>query len=66
MTKFEQVGVNYQYEAESKRQANRSFEHSCNCCCQRGMHLDCDRCAIACAHNMVIAAFDSMEQEVNR
>lgn len=60
MTKFEQIGVNYQYEAESKQQANRSFRYSCDCCCQRGMRIDCDRCAIACAHSLVIAA---LEQE---
>lgn len=65
MTKFEQVGVNYQYDARTKEQANRSFSRSCDCCCQRGMHLDCDRCAIACVHNLVIAVFDSIEQKQN-
>ena len=59
MTKFEQVGVNYQNDAESKEQANRSFRHSCECCCTRGMHIECDRCAIAVAHNLTIAAFEN-------
>lgn len=63
MTKFEQVGINYQYAAETKEQARRSFDHSCNCCCNRGMRIDCDRCAIAVAHNHVIAALDSQEQD---
>lgn len=58
MTKFEQVGVNYQNDAESKEQANRSFRYSCECCCTRGMHIECDRCAIAVAHNLTIAAFE--------
>lgn len=62
MTKFEQVGVNYQYSAGTKEQANRSFAYSCNCCCNRGMRIDCDRCAIAVAHNLVIAAIDTKEQ----
>ena len=59
MTKFEQVGVNYQNNAESKEQANRSFRYSCECCCTRGMHIECDRCAIAVAHNLTIAAFEN-------
>lgn len=65
MTKFEQVGVNFQHEAETKEQARRSFRYSCNCCCNRGMRIECDRCAIAVAHEHVIAALDSKEQEAN-
>ena len=59
MTKFEQVGVNYQNDAESKEQANRSFRYSCECCCTRGLRIECDRCAIAVAHNLIIAAFEN-------
>lgn len=61
MTKFEQVGANYQYTANSKEEAGRSFRYSCRCCCERGMRIECDRCAIAVAHDLVIAAFDSKE-----
>ena len=63
MTKFEQIGVNYQYDAETKEEARRVFRYSCNCCCNRGMHINCDHCAIAVAHDHVIAALDSQEQE---
>lgn len=65
MTKFEQIGINYQYAARSKEEALRSFQYSCRCCCERGMHIECERCAIACAHDMVVGAFDSQTQEVN-
>lgn len=58
MTKFEQVGINYQYEAETKEDANHSFKYSCDCCCNRGMHIECDHCAIATVHSLVIAAFE--------
>lgn len=58
MTKFEQVGVNYQYDANSIQEANKAFQYSCNCCCHKGMHIDCDRCAIACAHNLVVACLN--------
>lgn len=64
MTKFEQVGVNYQNAAMTKEQARRSFDYSCNCCCNRGMHIYCDRCAIAAAHKLTIAALDTKTQEV--
>lgn len=60
MTKFEQVGVNYQYDAQSKEEANRSFKYSCNC----GMHISCDHCAIEYVHNLVIASFESKNNDV--
>lgn len=66
MTKFEQIGVNYQYEAQTKQEAGRSFRYSCRCCCERGMRIDCDNCAISFAHNLVIAAFDSKSVEVDK
>lgn len=59
MTKFEQVGVNFQYDAASKSEANKSFRYSCRVCCERGMHIECDRCAIAIAHDTVVAAIDT-------
>lgn len=63
MTKFEQTGTNYQNSAETKEQANRSFHYSCECCCTRGLHIECDRCAIAVAHSLTIAAFESTSKE---
>lgn len=62
MTKFEQVGINYQYDAVNKTMANRAFKRSCDACCHRGMHLDCDTCSIAQVHNAVIAIFEDMEK----
>ncbi len=59
MTKFEQVGMNFQYEALDKRDANKSFQYSCRVCCERGMRLSCDRCAIATTHAITIGAFDT-------
>lgn len=61
MTKFEQVGINYQYAAATKEMANKSFAHSCNVCCNKGIRLDCDRCAISQCHNLVVAYFDGKE-----
>lgn len=59
MTKFEQVGINYQYDALTKEAAIKAFKHSCNCCCNKGMRIDCDHCAIA----MIVAIFDSKEDK---
>ena len=58
MTKFEQVGVTYQYEATNTQEAIKSFSNSCDCCCTKGIHLDCDRCAISAAHKHIVAYFD--------
>ena len=63
MTKFEQVGVNFQYDASTKEQAIKSFKYSCACCCNKGMRLDCDRCAISSTHAMIVAIFDSKNEE---
>ena len=59
MTKFEQIGVNFQYDACNKREANRSFSYSCRVCCARGMRIDCERCAIATVHAATVAAFET-------
>lgn len=61
LTKFEQIGVNYQHDATSKHEANRSFRYSCRVCCERGMRIECDRCAIAATHDAVVAAFDTAQ-----
>jgi hypothetical protein len=62
MTKFEQIGVNYQYDANNVYEANKAFSYSCTCCCAKGIHLDCDKCAIACAHAMVTAYFNDKKK----
>lgn len=62
MNKFERVGVNLQYAATNKQQAQRSFSYSCDCCCNMGMRLDCDKCAISHVHSMVVAYFDKDEK----
>lgn len=64
MTKFEQVGVNLQYDAVSARHANGNFKYSCDTCCAKGMHIECDRCAIAATHAMVVAYFESKKSTV--
>lgn len=62
MTRFERVGVNYQYEASNIKEANKAFRHSCNCCCHKGKRIDCDRCAIAFNHNLVVAYFNDRRE----
>ena len=58
MIKFEQIGVNFQHEATSLQEANKFFKYSCDCCCNKGIKLECDRCAIAHVHSLVVAYFD--------
>ena len=62
-------GVRNMIDFETERSiadANKSFEHSCNCCCHKGMHLDCDRCAISAVHNMVVACFEHLNGKENK
>ena len=61
MTKFEQVGVNMQYEALTKEIAQKKFSRSCDCCCNKGMQINCDRCQIATVHQLVMASFETKE-----
>ena len=61
MLKFEQVGVNMQYEAPTKEIAQKKFSRSCECCCNRGLQIKCGQCAIATAHRLVVASFETME-----
>ena len=63
MTKFEQVGVNMQYEATTKEIAHKKFSRSCECCCNKGLHIRCDQCAISTAHLLVIASFENDRED---
>ena len=63
MTKFEQVGINYQYDASNIKEANRAFKYSCNCCCNKGINLQCDRCAIAFVHSLIVADFNDLKED---
>lgn len=61
MTKFEQIGISYQVESRTKEEALRNFQHSCYCCCMRGMRIECNHCAIEAAHKHLIAAFEQKD-----
>jgi hypothetical protein len=60
MSKFETIGTQYQLEARSITDANRSLDYSCNACCHsmRALHCDCDHCAIQMTHKEVVAYFN--------
>ena len=55
MTKFEQIGCQLQQSSDSIREACRRFNYSCQICCTRGVHIDCDHCAIQCVHQQTVA-----------
>lgn len=61
MTRFEQIGVERQRSCDSKAEAIRVFEKSCDICCGKGMRIECDRCSISYAHSLVVAYFDEQE-----
>lgn len=66
MTRFEEIGVEIQYAATNARKAKGSFNYSCDVCCSRGLHIECDRCAIAYAHRIVVGSFEAMDALAQR
>ena len=60
-TKFESIGVSIQNATSSKQEAIAEFQRSCRICNYRGIRVDCDRCAIANAHSLNLAAFAVIE-----
>lgn len=54
MTYFEARGVEFQYNSHNIHEAEKAFKKSCNKCATRGMHIDCDRCAIASVHGDIL------------
>ena len=63
MTYFEVEGVRRQEEAHNPGQAVRQFEHSCELCALRGIHLRCESCKIQEAHANAMRNF-RIEREV--
>ncbi len=59
MTKFETIGVELQHDSEDSRESVKRFLYSCRVCCTKGIHLECDRCAIAATHKMMLASFQT-------
>ena len=55
MTKFEQKGIYFQQISVTKDEALSNFAHSCDVCCNRGLHIDCDRCGIAVCHKLTMS-----------
>lgn len=62
-TKFETIGVERQYESVSAFESNRNFRISCNICCRKGLHINCDKCAIAVAHEATQAVFGERSEK---
>lgn len=60
--KFIELAIRYQNAASTKEEAVKNFERSCNICCNRGLHLDCDRCQVSVVHNMTIAVLDDLDK----
>lgn len=55
MTQFEHIGVQNQMDATNIFEANRAFSSSCRFCSERGIRIECDRCAISVVHDRIVA-----------
>lgn len=63
MTGFERKGCEIQMDSQTVSQAVKNFAYSCEVCCNRGIRISCDRCAIAFTHENVVAAILDAEEE---
>lgn len=62
MTRFEEKGCKLQSECETIEQAKRTMRYSCRLCVTRGLHLKCNRCAIATAHEQALAVLEDDDE----
>ena len=61
MTRFEQIGIDRQYNANNVNEAEKFFKKSCTHCCTKGMQLQCDHCNIAFVHGIIVDYFNSKQ-----
>lgn len=66
MTGFERKGCEIQMDSQTVSQAVKNFAYSCEVCCNRGIRISCDRCAIAVTHENVVAFILDSEEERRR
>ena len=62
MTKFESIGIDFQNQANTIREADRAFAFSCKVCCERGMQIRCDHCMISATHEAKVEAIQAVEE----
>lgn len=57
MTRFEERGIDRQYNARSTREAKMALEKSCEICATQGKYINCTYCMIASVHQLVTEIF---------
>ena len=57
MTRFEERGIDRQYNAKSAKEAIKALEHSCEICATQGKYITCAHCMIASVHQLVTEIF---------
>lgn len=56
MTAFENIGIRIQIQsvARGEEYAKAAMEYSCQCCCSRGIRIECDHCGIRTVHEQIL------------
>lgn len=62
VAKFQEVGVNRLYSANTIEELNKVYAHSCYCCSMKNMPINCDKCGIAFHHKLIITTFNDKEE----
>lgn len=55
--RFIDRGVENQINSIDEKDAKRAMNVSCTICCNRGLHIECDRCPIKDAHEQIMGLF---------
>lgn len=63
--KFQDNGVLRQETARNANGAKWCFGYSCNICCNKGLHLECEECRILEAHKEALERFGEEYIEEN-
>lgn len=61
VAKFQEVGVNRLYSANTIDELNKFYGNSCHCCCVKNVPLDCEKCGIAFHHKLILTTFNNEE-----
>lgn len=63
VAKFQEIGVNRLYLADSIYELNKTFERTCFCCAMRNMPINCDKCGVSYHHILLATTFNDNNNE---
>lgn len=62
MSKFEEIGINYQFDAKNIHEADKALATSCDICVKSGKNISCDKCRIEYTHQLIVSYFTTKQK----